>query len=154
MASLNKAIIVGNLGGDPELRNTQAGQSVCTFSVATNDTWTDKEGNRREETEWHRITVWGRSADNCREYLHKGSAVLVEGRLKTSRWTDKDGIERFTTGIVADKVQFLDKAPRRQVPPVEEPDGISAARMARRAQQSGTAPVDAVNPFEDEEVLA
>ena len=107
MASVNKVILVGNLGRDPELRYTQGGSAVTNFMLATNEKWRDKDGNNQERTEWHRIVVWGRSAENCAQYLQKGSSVFVEGRLQTREWEDKDGNKRSTTEINALSVQFL-----------------------------------------------
>ena len=107
MASVNKVILVGNLGRDPELRYTQGGSAVTNFTLATNEKWRDKEGNNQERTEWHRIVVWGRSAENCAQYLQKGSSVFVDGRLQTREWEDKDGNKRSTTEINAMSVQFL-----------------------------------------------
>ena len=107
MASVNKVILVGNLGRDPELRYTQGGSAVTNFTLATNEKWRDKEGNNQERTEWHRIVVWGRSAENCAQYLQKGSSVFIEGRLQTREWEDKDGNKRSTTEINALSVQFL-----------------------------------------------
>jgi single-strand DNA-binding protein len=107
MASVNKVILVGNLGRDPELRYTQGGSPVANFTLATNERWRDKDGNNQERTEWHRIVVWGRSAENCAQYLQKGSSVFVEGRLQTREWEDKDGNKRQTTEVNALSVQFL-----------------------------------------------
>jgi single-strand DNA-binding protein len=107
MASVNKAIILGNLGRDPELRHTPAGKAVCTLRVATNEVWTDQSGERQERTEWHSIVVWGRQAENFNQYLKKGRSVYVEGRLATRKWQDKDGKDRYSTEIVADRVQFI-----------------------------------------------
>jgi single-strand DNA-binding protein len=108
MAGVNKAIIVGHLGQDPELKHTSGGQPVCRLSVATTRTWNNKQTNeKQQETEWHRVQVWGKSAEHCAEYLAKGRMVYVEGRLKTSSYDDKDGVKRYTTEIVADTVQFL-----------------------------------------------
>jgi len=107
MASVNKVIVLGNLGRDPELRHTPAGKAVCTLRVATNESWTDQSGERQERTEWHQIVVWGRSAENCNQYLRKGRSVFVEGRLQTRKWQDKEGQDRWTTEIVADRVQFI-----------------------------------------------
>ena len=107
MAGVNKAIIVGNLGADPELRTTQGGTSVCRLSVATTRVWTNSQTNEKQsETEWHRITVWGKQAEHCEKYLSKGRQVYVEGRLRTSSY-DKDGQKHWSTEIVADTVQFL-----------------------------------------------
>ncbi len=107
MASVNKVILVGNLGRDPELRYIQSGQAVANFTLATNDRWRDKEGNNQERTEWHRIVVWGKSAENCAQFLQKGRSVYVEGRLQTREWEDKEGNKRQTTEVVAQTVQFL-----------------------------------------------
>ncbi len=107
MASVNKVILVGNLGKDPELRYTQSGVPFCSFSVATTDSWTDQSGQRQEKTEWHRITVWKKQAENCAKYLRKGSSAYVEGRLQTRSWDDPSGQKRYSTDIVADSVKFL-----------------------------------------------
>ncbi len=107
MASVNKVILVGNLGRDPELRYIPSGQAVANFTLATNDRWRDKEGNNQERTEWHRIVVWGKSAENCAQYLQKGRSVYIEGRLQTREWEDKDGNKRQTTETIAQVVQFL-----------------------------------------------
>jgi single-strand DNA-binding protein len=107
MASVNRAIIVGNLGRDPEVRYTTGGQPVANFTVATNDRWTDKAGQPQERTEWHRIVVWGKQAENCGQYLKKGRSVYIEGRIQTREWTNKDGQKQYTTEIVANQVQFL-----------------------------------------------
>jgi single-strand DNA-binding protein len=107
MASVNKVILVGNLGRDPELRYIQSGQAVANFSLATNEKWRDKEGNNQERTEWHRIVVWGKSAENCAQYLLKGRSVYIEGKLQTREWEDREGNKRTTTEIVAQTVHFL-----------------------------------------------
>ncbi len=107
MASVNKVILVGNLGRDPELRYIPSGQAVANFTLATNERWRDKDGNNQERTEWHRIVVWGKSAENCAQYLQKGRSVYVEGRLQTREWEDKDGNKRNTTEVIAQTVQFL-----------------------------------------------
>jgi single-strand DNA-binding protein len=107
MAGINKAIIVGNLGQDPELRSTQGGTAVANFNLATSDVWTDKNsGEKREHTEWHRIVVWSKLGETCAKHLKKGRQVYVEGKLQTRSW-EQDGVTRYTTEIVADKVQFL-----------------------------------------------
>ena len=105
--SVNKAILVGNLGADPELRNTEGGTPVCNLSIATNRKWKDKEGNTKEKVEWHRIVVWGKQAESCGEYLSKGSLVYIEGRIETRKWQDKDGNDKYTTEITAENVRFL-----------------------------------------------
>jgi single-strand DNA-binding protein len=107
MAGVNKAILVGNLGRDPELRQTPNGQSVVNFTLATSETWTDKNGERVERTEWHRIVAWGRTAEMCNQYLSKGRTVYVEGRIQTREWEDKDGNKRYTTEINASTVNFI-----------------------------------------------
>lgn len=107
MASVNKVILIGNLGADPEVRYTPGGQAVCELRMATNESWTDKNGAKQERTEWHRVVVWGKQAENCGKYLSKGRTAYVEGRLQTRQWDDKEGNKRYTTEIVADRVQFL-----------------------------------------------
>lgn len=108
MAGVNKVILVGNLGKDPELRHTPQGQAVATFSIATSESWNDKSGQKQERTEWHRIVVWGKQAELCSKYLSKGRKAYIEGRLQTRAWDDKEGQKRYTTEIVANTVQFLD----------------------------------------------
>lgn len=105
--SVNKAIIIGNLGADPEIRYTQSGAPVGNLRIATNERWTDKNGQSQERTEWHRVVVFGKTAENCQKYLSKGRQVYVEGRLQTNEWQDKDGNKRYTTEIVASNVTFL-----------------------------------------------
>ena len=107
MASVNKAIIVGNLGRDPEVRFTQSGQAMARFSVATTDTWMDRENGRQERTEWHNIVVWGKQAELCGQYLSKGRLVYIEGRIQTRKVEDKEGKERYFTDINARQVTFL-----------------------------------------------
>ena len=106
--SVNKVILIGNLGKKPELRYTPGGQAVANFNIATNERWGGKDGQpAQERTEWHRIVTFGRTAENCGQYLDKGRSVYVEGRLQTREWTDKEGQKRYTTEIVAQTVQFL-----------------------------------------------
>ena len=108
MASVNRVILVGNLGNDPELRTTPEGQKVCSFSMATADNWVDKNGQKQEKTQWHRITVWGRQGENCAQYLSKGRQVYVEGKISYRQWDDKEtGQKRYATDIIAATVQFL-----------------------------------------------
>jgi len=108
MAGVNKAILIGNLGRDPELRYTQGGQAVTNFSLATTESWNKRDGSGREEkTEWHRIVAWGKTAELCAEYLSKGRTVYIEGRIQTREWENKDGQKQRTTEIVAQTVQFL-----------------------------------------------
>lgn len=106
-AGVNKVILVGNLGSEPELRNTPSGTAVCEFRLATNETWKGKDGQSQDRTEWHRIIVWGRMGENCAKFLAKGRQVYIEGRLQTRAWEDKEGNKRYTTEIVARDVQFL-----------------------------------------------
>lgn len=103
---INKAILIGNLGADPEVRYTQTGTAVANFNLATTETWT-KDGNKEEKTEWHRIVAFGRLGEICGEYLSKGSKVYVEGRIQTRQWDDKDGNKRYTTEIVAREMKIL-----------------------------------------------
>lgn len=107
MASVNKVILVGNLGRDPELRYTQGGQAVANFTLATTERFSNREGEKQERTEWHRIVAWGRTAELCAQYLSKGRSVYIEGRLQTREWEDKEGQKRRTTEITANAVQFL-----------------------------------------------
>lgn len=107
MASVNKAIIIGNLGKDPEMRYMPSGDAICNFSLATTDSWKDKNGEKQEKTEWHRIAMFGKLAEIAGEYLKKGSQVYVEGRIQTRKWTNKEGQDQYTTEIVADKMQML-----------------------------------------------
>jgi len=107
MASVNKVILIGNLGRDPEVRYLPSGDAVATLNLATTEKWKDKNGEAQEQTEWHRIAFFGRQAEICGEYLRKGSSIYVEGRLQTRKWTDKDGNERYTTEIRGDRMQML-----------------------------------------------
>lgn len=112
MASVNKVIIVGNLGRDPETRYMPNGEAVTNVAVATTESWKDKtSGDKKEITEWHRITFYRKLAEIAGQYLKKGSSVYIEGRLQTRKWTDKDGVERFTTEIIADTMQMLGGRP-------------------------------------------
>lgn len=105
--SVNKVILVGRLGQTPEVKFTPSGAAVANFSVATNETWVDKSGQKQERTEWHRIVVWGKTAELCQQYLTKGRQVYLEGKLQTRQWQDKDGQTKYTTEIQAQTVQFL-----------------------------------------------
>jgi single-strand DNA-binding protein len=112
MASINKAILIGNLGADPEVRTTAAGETICTLRLATTDKWKDKQtGEAREETEWHRVVLYRRLAEIARDYLRKGSPVYVEGRLRTRKWQDKEGKDRYTTEIEGGEMQMLGSKP-------------------------------------------
>lgn len=142
MASVNKVILVGNLGRDPEMRYMPSGDALASFSIATTDTWKDKSGQRQERTEWHRISMFGKQAEIAGQYLKKGSSVYIEGRLQTRKWTDKEGHERQTTEVVADRMQMLggraggnafevmdegDEAPRQSAPREQSPGGSKPA---------------------------
>ena len=107
MGSVNKVILVGNLGRDIELRYTPGGAAVATLSLATTEVWNDKSGQRQEKTEWHRVVLWGKTAETLAEYLLKGRQIYVEGRLQTRQWDDRDGNKRYTTEIRADRVVLL-----------------------------------------------
>ena len=107
MASVNKVILIGNLGKDPETRYMPNGEAVTNITLATTETWKDKSGEKQEKTEWHRVTFYRKLAEIAGEYLKKGSQVYVEGRLQTRKWTDKEGHERYTTEIIADRMQML-----------------------------------------------
>ena len=172
MASVNKVIIVGNLGRDPEMRTFPSGDRVANVTIATTDKWKDKQsGEMKEATEWHRVVFNGRLAEIAGEYLRKGSQVYVEGSLRTRKWTDKDGIEKFTTEIRADQMQMLgsrqgmggggggggggsfegddggyDSAPRRSAPPSRAP-APAAQRPAASKPSSGFDDMDDDIPF-------
>jgi single-strand DNA-binding protein len=107
MAGVNKAILIGNLGKDPEIRYTQSGMAIANFTLATTDRFKNRDGEWEDRTEWHRVVFFGRTAEVCGEYLHKGKQVYVEGRIQTRKWEDKSGQERYTTEIVGDKMQML-----------------------------------------------
>lgn len=107
MSSLNKVILIGHLGADPELRFTKGGQSTCELRLATSESWKDKDGTRQERTEWHRVVVWGKTAEICAKYLAKGRLACVEGRIQTRTYEDKQGQKRYVTEIIATDVRFL-----------------------------------------------
>jgi len=107
MASLNQVQLIGRLGQDPELRYTQSQVAVCNFSLATNEVFNDGKGEKKETTEWHRVNAWGKRAETCSQYLSKGREVFVQGRLQTRKWTDSEGVNRYTTEVVAKDVKFL-----------------------------------------------
>jgi single-strand DNA-binding protein len=107
MASVNKVILVGNLGKDPEVRFTPSGRAVAKFSIATTESWMDQESSRQERTEWHNIVVWGKQAESCGQYLAKGRQVFIEGAIRSRSYDDKEGNKRYITEIIAQRVQFL-----------------------------------------------
>ena len=128
MAGVNKVILVGRLGRDPEVRYTPSGTAVANFSIATSEQWTNKDGEKQERTEWHKIVAWRRLGEICGEYLHKGSQIYIEGRLQTRDWEDRDGNKRYTTEVIAQNMQMLgsaDKGGRAETTderfPAEEP---------------------------------
>jgi single-strand DNA-binding protein len=131
---VNKVILIGNLGADPELRYTPGGQPVANFRIATSETWVDKQGQKQERTEWHRIVAWGKLAELCGEYLAKGRQVFIEGKLQTRQWEDRDGNKRFTTEIQAREITFLGS--RGEGANV----GARASKAAPGAQANGEAP--------------
>ncbi len=108
---INKVILVGNLGNDPEVRYSQSGSAITTLSVATSESWKDKDGNQQERTEWHRVKAFGRLAEIMGEYLKKGRQVYIEGSLRTEKYTDKNGVEKYSTDIIADEMQMLGGMP-------------------------------------------
>ena len=122
--TVNKVILIGRLGSDPELRYTPNGDAVANFRIATNRVWKDQEGNQQERTEWHRIVAWRKLAERCGEYLRKGSRVYIEGRLETRSWEGKNGNKRFVTEVITDRMQMLDAKGQvkvsEQAPPTEE----------------------------------
>jgi len=107
MASVNKVILIGNLGRDPETRYTTGGDAITNLNLATSEQWKDKSGEKQERTEWHRVVLFGRQAEIAGEYLKKGRSVYIEGRLQTRKYTDKDGVEKYSTEIVGDRMQLL-----------------------------------------------
>jgi len=127
---VNKVILVGNLGANPEVRSTQGGQMVANLRLATTERWTDKNGQKQEQTEWHRVVVWGRLAEIVSQYLTKGRQIYVEGRIRTRQWQDQQGQKRFTTEIVAQNIQMLgsrtEGAPREDVSSTMPPDEATA----------------------------
>lgn len=128
MASMNRVTLVGNLGQAPEMRYTQNQIPVCNFSLATTETRTDAQGNKQDQTEWHRVIVWNKQAENVNKYLTKGSSVLVEGKITYRKWQDKNGQDRYTTDIVAQRVLFLGKS---------QGQGQAAGQYGEPAQQYG-----------------
>ncbi|HIJ80662.1 MAG TPA: single-stranded DNA-binding protein [Desulfuromonadales bacterium] len=138
MASLNKVMLIGNLGKDPEVRYTASGQAVASFSLATSDKFKGKSGEMEERTEWHNITLWGKLAEIAGEYLSKGKTVYIEGRLQTRKWQDKSGNDRYTTDIVGDRMQMLSpKGEGRR-------GGDSASEPARSSYEEP--------PFQDDDI--
>ena len=136
MASLNQVFIIGRLGRDPELKYSQSGAAVCNLNIATDESFTDRDGNRQDRTEWHRVTAFQKTAENCANFLAKGSLVHVSGSLTTRKWQDQQGQDRFTTEIKADRVQFLDRKGDNQ----SCGQGEQPATTRQHAAQRGNAP--------------
>lgn len=147
MASVNKVILVGNLGADPEMRYLPSGEAVANIRIATTDTWKDKDGNKQEATEWHRISFFGRQAEVCGQYLKKGSQIYVEGSIRTRKWQDKEGQERYSTEIRGDRMQMLGgRQGMSDAPPRESGGGGAGAGGNRPAAASQ--PAGGFNDFE------
>ena len=148
MASVNKVILVGNLGADPEIRYLPSGEAVANIRIATTDTWKDKDGNKQEATEWHRISFFGRQAEVCGQYLKKGSQIYVEGSIRTRKWQDKEGQDRYSTEIRGDRMQMLGSRQGMGDAPPRESAGAGSAGGGNRpaAQPAGSN----FNDFEDD----
>ncbi|CAN5720452.1 MAG: single-stranded DNA-binding protein [Gammaproteobacteria bacterium] len=146
---INKVILIGNLGAEPEVRFMPSGQAVANVRLATNETWRDREtGENQERTEWHRVVFFGKLADIVKEYLHKGSQIFVEGRIQTKKWQDKDGHDRYSTEIIANEMQMLGGRGGGTVPFENEPPGERApAPSAAPASPAAPADLDDDIPF-------
>ena len=131
MASLNKVMLIGSLGRDPEIRYMPNGDAACNLSVATSESWKDKSGEKQERTEWHRISMFGKLAEIAGQYLAKGSSVYLEGKLQTRKWTDKDGVDKYTTEIIADRMQMLGGKEQRQDQQQEQRKESQPSRQQR-----------------------
>jgi single-strand DNA-binding protein len=150
MASVNKVILVGNLGRDPETRYTTGGDAVTNIRVATTDTWKDKNGEKQERTEWHTVVFFGRQAEVAGEYLKKGKQVYIEGRLQTRKWQDKEGQDRYTTEIVADRMQMLGTREGSGAPVAAEPSDRGSSPESRGGAKSGGAAKKNVDDLDDD----
>jgi len=139
--SVNKVILVGNLGKDPEVRFTNSGSAVARFPIATSEVWNDRDGNRQERTEWHNIIVWGKQGEHCGQYLAKGRQVYVEGSIRTRSYDDKSGNKRYVTEIVAQRVQFLGGGGGTRLAPQADASGVEEMSAA------GPSPIDDDVPF-------
>jgi len=140
--SVNKVILVGNLGKDPEVRYTQTGSAVANFSIATSEQWNDRDGKRQERTEWHNIVVWGKQAETCGQYLAKGRQVYVEGSIRTRSYDDKSGNKRYVTEIVAQRIQFLGGGGGTRLP-----QQMESAPGEEMGMGGGPSPMDDDIPF-------
>ena len=144
MASVNKVILVGNLGSDPEMRYLQNGDAVCNIKIATSESWKDKQtGDKKEATEWHRVVFFRQLAEIAGKYLKKGSSVYVEGKITTRKWQDKDGADRYTTEITGNEMKMLGGG--RQ-------DGDSGERTQQRREPERKEPAKKSDPFDDEDI--
>ena len=150
MASVNKVILVGNLGRDPETRYTTGGDAVTNIRVATTDTWKDKNGEKQERTEWHTVVFFGRQAEVAGEYLKKGKQVYIEGRLQTRKWQDKEGQDRYTTEIVADRMQMLGSREGSGAAVAAEPSDRGSSAGARGGATTGGAAKKNVDDLDDD----
>lgn len=148
MASLNKVILIGNLGRDPEVRYMPSGEAVANFSIATTDTWKDKSGQRQDKTEWHRIVMYRRLAEIAGEYLKKGSQVYIEGRLETRKWQDKDGQERQSVEVIASEMKMLSG----RGGPSQEHSGDSPTASGASSPRSSSAPASYANDTLDDDI--
>ena len=144
--SVNKVILVGNLGKDPEVRYTQTGSAVANFSIATSEQWNDRDGKKQERTEWHNIVVWGKQAEHCGQYLSKGRQVYVEGSIRTRSYDDKSGNKRYITEIVAQRIQFLGGGGGTRLPQ-QGMDAGGVDDMAMGGMGGGQPPIDDDIPF-------
>lgn len=148
---INKVILVGNMGNDPEVRYTPAGAAVTTISLATTENWKDKEGNKQEKTEWHRVVFFSRLAEIAGEYLKKGSQVYIEGKLRTNKWQDKNGQDRYTTEILANEMQMLGgRGGDSGQGGFSSGGGMPSAPKANNQQQNNNNPAPNFDDFDDE----
>ena len=153
MASVNKVILIGNLGRDPEVRYMPSGDAVANITIATTETWKDKGGEKQEQTEWHRVAMFGKTAEIAGEYLKKGSQVYIEGKLQTRKWTDKEGQERYTTEIRADRMQMLGSrsgGSERMPPAEEEAPSRSSATPAKKTSTAEPGKASGFDDLEDD----
>ncbi len=152
MASVNKVIVVGNLGKDPETRYAPSGDAITNITVATTDTWKDKAtGEKKEATEWHRVAFFGKLAEIAGQYLKKGSQVYIEGKLRTRKWQDKEGLDRYTTEIIADVMQMLGSRQGSGEAPTRERDAAPASAAASASSAAKKpAPASGFNDMDDD----
>lgn len=158
---INKVILVGNLGNDPDVRYSQAGAAITTISVATSESWKDKNGEMQDRTEWHRVKFFGRLAEIAGEYLKKGSQVYIEGSLRTEKYTDKSGVEKFSTDIIANEMQMLGgkggggeggERPQRSAAPARSAGGAPARGAGDYGSRGPSAPMPSHEPFPDDDI--